>query len=96
MLEKQLIELNEDLQTLENDKNELNDQIDELKEQLQSKDRQIQTFEVSKNIDLILKKKTLIYFRIQLQHLVLHLQYLHHRILEIVLHHLKHLNIYLN
>ena len=36
MLEKQLIELNEDLQTLENDKNELNNQIDEFKKQSQS------------------------------------------------------------
>jgi hypothetical protein len=49
MLERQLIQLNEDLQTLEYDKNELNEQIDELKEQLQSKDRQIQTFQVSKH-----------------------------------------------
>jgi chromosome segregation ATPase len=47
MLERQIIELNEDLQTLENEKNELNEQIDDLKEQLQYKDRQIQTFEVS-------------------------------------------------
>lgn len=46
MLEKQLIELNEDLQSLESDKNELNNQIDELKEQLQSRDRQIQMIEV--------------------------------------------------
>ncbi|CAF4670489.1 unnamed protein product [Rotaria sp. Silwood1] len=45
MLERQLIELNEDLQTIENEKNELNNQIDELKEQLQLKDRQIQTAE---------------------------------------------------
>jgi NDP-sugar pyrophosphorylase family protein len=50
MLERQLIELNEDLQALENDKNEMNQQIRELKEQLKSKDRQIQTFEVSKQI----------------------------------------------
>jgi len=56
MLEKQLIELNEDVQTLENDKNELHHQMDELREQLRSKDRQIQTFEVSKNIEFILKK----------------------------------------
>jgi predicted nucleic acid-binding Zn-ribbon protein len=49
MLERQMIELNEDLQTLENEKNELNEQIDDLKEQLQSKDRQIQTFEVSQD-----------------------------------------------
>jgi predicted nucleic acid-binding Zn-ribbon protein len=53
MFERQLIQLNEDLQTLENDKNELNDQIDELKEQLQSKDRQIQTFEVSKQHSIV-------------------------------------------
>ncbi|CAF0924059.1 unnamed protein product [Rotaria sordida] len=47
MLERQLIELNEDLQTIENEKNELNNHIDELKEQLQSKDRQIQIAENS-------------------------------------------------
>ncbi|CAF2808986.1 unnamed protein product [Rotaria sp. Silwood2] len=45
MLERQIIELNEDLQTIESEKNELNNQIDELKEQLQLKDRQIQTAE---------------------------------------------------
>ena len=48
MLERQLIELNEDVQTLENDKNELNYQLDELRQQLQSRDRQIQTFLVSR------------------------------------------------
>lgn len=42
-----MIELNEDLQTLENEKNDLNEQIDHLKEQLQSKDRQIQSIQVS-------------------------------------------------
>lgn len=47
MLERQLIELNEDLQSLENDKNELHEQIDDLKEQLRSKDRQLQTIEVN-------------------------------------------------
>ncbi|CAF0716449.1 unnamed protein product [Adineta steineri] len=45
MLEKQLIEVNEDLQTLENDKNDLYNQIDELREQLQLKDRQLQSYE---------------------------------------------------
>ncbi|CAF3483968.1 unnamed protein product [Rotaria socialis] len=47
MFEKQLIELHEDLQTLENKKNELYDQIDELKEQIRSRDKQIQTYENS-------------------------------------------------
>ncbi|CAF1505397.1 unnamed protein product, partial [Rotaria sp. Silwood1] len=47
MLERQLIELKEDLQAIENEKNKLNNQIDELKEQLQSKDKQIQIAEVS-------------------------------------------------
>ncbi|CAF5153420.1 unnamed protein product, partial [Rotaria sp. Silwood1] len=46
MLERQLIELKEDLQAIENEKNKLNNQIDELKEQLQSKDKQIQIAEV--------------------------------------------------
>ena len=49
MLERQLIQLNEDLQSLENDKNELHEQIDDLKDQLRSKDRQIQTIEVNLN-----------------------------------------------
>ncbi len=42
MLERQIIELNEEVQSLENDKYEL-------QQQLQSKDRQIQTFQVSKH-----------------------------------------------
>ena len=46
ILEKQIIELNDDLQTLENEKNDLNEQVDQLKEQLQSKDRQIQSIQV--------------------------------------------------
>ncbi len=41
MLERQIIELNEEVQSLENDKYEL-------QQQLQSRDRQIQTFQVSK------------------------------------------------
>ncbi|CAF3367240.1 unnamed protein product [Rotaria sp. Silwood1] len=45
MLERQIIELNEQVQSLENDKNELNHQIDELRQQLQSKDQLIQNFQ---------------------------------------------------
>jgi prefoldin subunit 5 len=48
MLERQLIELNEDMQSLENDKHQLNNQLDELRQQLQSRDRQIQTYQVSR------------------------------------------------
>jgi small-conductance mechanosensitive channel len=47
MLERQLIEVNEYMQSLENDKIELNNQLDELRQQLESRDRQIQTFQVS-------------------------------------------------
>ena len=47
MLERQIVELNEQVQSLENDKNELNQYIDELQQQLQSKDTLIQTFQVS-------------------------------------------------
>ncbi|CAF5069682.1 unnamed protein product, partial [Rotaria sp. Silwood1] len=43
--ERQIIELNEQVQSLENDKNELNHQIDELRQQLQSKDQLIQNFQ---------------------------------------------------
>ena len=46
MLERQLIDLNEELQTLENEKNEFQQQIEQLKEQLILKDRQIRNFEV--------------------------------------------------
>ncbi|CAF2908409.1 unnamed protein product [Rotaria sp. Silwood2] len=45
MLERQIIELNEEVQSLENDKNELNYQIDQLQQQLQSKDQLIQNFQ---------------------------------------------------
>lgn len=41
MLERQIIELNEAVQSLDDDKHEL-------QQQLQSRDRQIQTFQVSK------------------------------------------------
>ena len=51
LFERQIIELNEIVQILENDKNELNNEIDELKQQLQSKEKQSQTSEVNK-IDL--------------------------------------------
>ncbi len=55
MLERQIIELNEEVQSLENDKYEL-------QQQLQSKDRQIQTFQVSKkryhSVDRQIKLKT--------------------------------------
>jgi len=47
MLERQLIEVNEYMQSSENDKIELNNQLDELRQQLESRDRQIQTFQVS-------------------------------------------------
>ncbi|UJR30030.1 hypothetical protein I4U23_017575 [Adineta vaga] len=47
MLERQLIEVNEDLQTLENEKTELYNQIDDLKDQLQLKERQLQAIENS-------------------------------------------------
>ncbi|CAF4605030.1 unnamed protein product, partial [Rotaria magnacalcarata] len=49
MLEKQIIELNEQMQLLESDKNKLNYQIDELRQQLQSKDKLIQNFQVRTN-----------------------------------------------
>lgn len=59
MLERQLIELNEEVQTLENDKIELSNQLDELRQQLESRDRQIQTFQVSRK-EYNIKPSTLI------------------------------------
>lgn len=57
MMEKQIIELNEDLQSLESEKNDLNEQIDDLKQQIQTKDRQIQSIQVH-SISIRKQKKT--------------------------------------
>jgi len=45
-MEKQIIELNEDLQALENEKNDLSETIDDLRRDIQVKDRQIQSIQV--------------------------------------------------
>ncbi|CAF1143604.1 unnamed protein product [Adineta steineri] len=47
MFERQLIELNEEVQTLENDKVDLSNELNELRQQLQSRDRQIETFQTT-------------------------------------------------
>jgi len=57
-MEKQIIELNEDLQALENEKNDLSETIDDLRRDIQVKDRQIQSIQVRFRFHFQLKTTT--------------------------------------